>query len=207
MREVTIYDLGDPARRRTIYADSGDLRVATNRRDLDLTLFHGTIQTIPASDPAQLQRLFYTTSNFRVRDVLNSLDRSGATAGMKGDREMGVCEMQAQIDRAGEAQRAAQSDLRTLLVTAAREAVDGAAAAPAAPVATPAAAPGKGSPGLGRAYCGALGAAVTAFGGKPSPAGTAPTRTARRWAGSTRRGSSPPPSRACAPASTTAARR
>jgi lipopolysaccharide export system permease protein len=172
MREVTIYDLGDPARRRTIYADSGDLRVATNRRDLDLTLFDGTIQTIPANDPAQLQRLFYTTSNFRVRDVLNSLDRSGAAGGMKGDREMSVCEMQAQVDRAAADQRVARTDLSALLVTAAREAAHGASTAgPPPAVATPAA---RAEPraGLGRAYCGALGAAVTAFGGTLPPAGT-----------------------------------
>ncbi|CAA9360731.1 MAG: Lipopolysaccharide export system permease protein LptF, partial [uncultured Gemmatimonadaceae bacterium] len=125
LREVTIYDLGDPTRRRTIYADSGDLRVAANRRDLALTLYHGTIQTIPASDPAQLQRLFYATSNFRVRDVLNSLDRTGGSNGLKSDREMSVCEMEAQVERASRVERASEGELRATLAAAAREAASG----------------------------------------------------------------------------------
>jgi lipopolysaccharide export system permease protein len=168
MREVTIYDLGDPTRRRTIYADSGDLRVAPNRRDLALTLYSGTIQTIPASDPAQLQRLFYTTSNFRVRDVLNSLDRSGENAGMKGDREMSVCEMQDQVDRAGRVQGTAESDLRAMLVASVREATTG-RPQPARP-ARPAA---RTDLTLGRAYCGLLGAAVKATGRPLPPSATA----------------------------------
>jgi lipopolysaccharide export system permease protein len=164
LREVTIYDLGDPARRRTIYADSGDLRVATNRRDLALTLFHGTIQTIPASDPAQLQRLFYRTSNFRVRDVLNSLDRSGENAGMKGDREMSVCEMQGQVDRAAQEQHLAQAELRAMVAAAVAEAATG------RPQRTPAPVPSRETPAsLGRADCAALGAVVRLGGGSLPP--------------------------------------
>jgi lipopolysaccharide export system permease protein len=163
MREVTIYDLGDPARRRTIYADSGDLRVASNRRDLALTLYNGTIQTIPASDPAQLQRLFYTTSNFRVRDVLNSLDRSENGAGMKGDREMSVCEMQQQVESAGRVQSAAELELRAILLASVRQASSGRLQ----PLPTKPPTPAEPPLTLGRAYCGVLGAAIAATGQKP----------------------------------------
>ena len=163
LREVTIYDLGDPTRRRTIYADSGDLRVAANRRDLALTLYHGTIQTIPASDPAQLQRLFYSTSNFRVRDVLNSLDRTGGSNGLKSDREMSVCEMEAQVERASRVERASEGELRATLAAAAREAATGRIEATRPTRLRPSARRAS----LGRAYCVALGAAVRLGGGTP----------------------------------------
>ena len=41
MRDVVIYDLTDQTRRRTIYAETGKLLLAANRRDLELTLFDG----------------------------------------------------------------------------------------------------------------------------------------------------------------------
>ena len=56
MREVTIYDLGDAQRRRTIYADSGNMGLAPNASDLELTLWHGVMQEVQKTDPGQLQR-------------------------------------------------------------------------------------------------------------------------------------------------------
>lgn len=38
MREVTIYDVGDATRRRTVFADSGDMLMSPNQADLQLTL-------------------------------------------------------------------------------------------------------------------------------------------------------------------------
>jgi lipopolysaccharide export system permease protein len=43
MREVVIYDLGDPTRRRTIFADSGTMAL-TPSGDLALTLFDGSME-------------------------------------------------------------------------------------------------------------------------------------------------------------------
>jgi lipopolysaccharide export system permease protein len=61
MREVTIYDLGDPVRRRTIHADSGTLAMASDRRSLQLVLYDGFIQELPRNEPGQLQRIFATS--------------------------------------------------------------------------------------------------------------------------------------------------
>src|SRR6185312_3944673 len=47
IRDVTIYDVANPANRRTIYADSGTLAFATNRRDLVMHLFSGMMMTSP----------------------------------------------------------------------------------------------------------------------------------------------------------------
>jgi lipopolysaccharide export system permease protein len=89
---VTIYDLSDPVRRRTIYADSGKMELVSD--DLMLTLYSGSMQEVPKSDPTQLQRLFYDIDRVRVRNVVNSLSRTDSTNTYKGDREMSVCEMQ-----------------------------------------------------------------------------------------------------------------
>ena len=92
LKVVTIYDQSDPIRRRTIYADSGNMVLAGD--DLLLTLHDGEMQEIPRNNIGQLQRLFYDVDRIRVRNVANSLSRSDSTNTYKGDREMSVCEMQ-----------------------------------------------------------------------------------------------------------------
>jgi lipopolysaccharide export system permease protein len=98
MREVTIYDLSDPTRRRTIYADSGLLAMAPNQTDLVMTLYDGNMQDVPTDNPAQLQRLFFKTDEIVVRGVTNQF-RQNSGDDSKGQREMTVCEMQAQVDQ------------------------------------------------------------------------------------------------------------
>ncbi len=96
MRDVTIYDLSDATRRRTIYADSGNLALARNQSDLLMTLYHGTMQDVPVTNPAQLQRLFFNTDLITVKGVANQFQKSGE-AQSKGNREMSVCEMQHEV--------------------------------------------------------------------------------------------------------------
>jgi lipopolysaccharide export system permease protein len=154
MREVTIYDLGDPQRRRTIYADSGDMGLMPGGSDLQLTLWNGVIQEVQRQDPAQLQRLFYATNRIRVPGVGNSFEKSQSDD-YKGDREMSICEMQTQVARAAGERAAARRDLATALVGAVRLAATGATTAARAD--PPAKGDGPGF-GLARLYCGALAA-------------------------------------------------
>jgi lipopolysaccharide export system permease protein len=98
MRDVTIYDLSDPTRRRTIYADSGNMALAKNQSDLLMTLYHGTMQDVPVNNPSQLQRLFFTTDLITVKGVANQFQKSDAGQN-KGNREMSVCEMQREVRR------------------------------------------------------------------------------------------------------------
>jgi lipopolysaccharide export system permease protein len=151
MREVTIYDLSDPARRRTIYADSGDLALSPGERDLILTLYHGQMQEVPKSNPSQLQRLFYNVDYIRVRGVGNTFARDTSDT-YKSDREMSICEMQSTVNSSERDLRAAEGDLRQALVAAVRTATTGArlpSSQPTAPSDSP-------SAHLGRAYCGLL---------------------------------------------------
>ena len=94
IRDVTIYDVANPANRRTIYADSGTLAFATNRRDLVMHLFSGMMMTSPANRPSQLQRVYFTQDELKVRDVANSFQNIDADTASKGEREMSICEMQ-----------------------------------------------------------------------------------------------------------------
>jgi lipopolysaccharide export system permease protein len=92
MRDITIYDLGDATRRRTIYADSGNMAMSPNQSDLQLTLYSGTVQDVPTATPEQLQRLYFTTQLIRVPGVGNAFQKTQNDT-YKGEREMSVCEM------------------------------------------------------------------------------------------------------------------
>ena len=99
MREVTIYDMGDPTRRRTIYADSGNMNMTRGMTDLELRLYNGNTQDVPSATPEELQRLYFDVDVIRIRNVGNQFQKT-TTDSYKSDREMTVCEMQAAQDRA-----------------------------------------------------------------------------------------------------------
>ncbi|HUF66529.1 MAG TPA: LptF/LptG family permease [Gemmatimonadaceae bacterium] len=94
MREITIYDFADPSRRRTIFADSGDLAMSENQSDLLMTLHEGTLQDVPTDRAEQLQFLSFRTDRIRVRGVGNEFRKSESET-YKGEREMTLCEMAA----------------------------------------------------------------------------------------------------------------
>jgi len=98
MREVTIYDLSDPMRRRTIYADSGSMAFTEDGSDLQLVLYDGFMQEVPKDTPTQLQRLYFKTDLVRVPGVANAFERD-STDTYKSDREMTVCELQSEVAR------------------------------------------------------------------------------------------------------------
>ena len=119
LKLVKIYDLSDPVRRRTIYADSGKMELAGD--DLLLTLYSGVMQEVPKSDNTQLQRLFYDVDRIRIRAVANSLTRTDSTNTYKGDREMSVCEMQREFAAHELDFAVAKYSLEHALVSATRE--------------------------------------------------------------------------------------
>ena len=99
MREVTIYDVGDATRRRTVFADSGDMLMSPNHADLQLTLYSGNVQEVPTTTPDQLQRVYFHTEIIRVRNVGNEFQKT-QNDNFKGEREMSVCEMERNADEA-----------------------------------------------------------------------------------------------------------
>ncbi len=97
LQGVVIYDVTDPAHRRTIYADSGTLAFAENRTDLLMHLYDGWMVEVPTQHPEQMTRLFYKRDLLRVRNVTNTFQATDADSATKSDREMTVCEMQARF--------------------------------------------------------------------------------------------------------------
>ena len=110
MRDVTIYDLADPNRRRTIYADSGTLAFAANRRDLAMRLYTGVMILAPSDRAGQLNRIYYHEETLKVRDVTNVFQSIDADSASKSDREMSICEMQKGYQMAYNAVRRARFD-------------------------------------------------------------------------------------------------
>jgi lipopolysaccharide export system permease protein len=121
LRGVTIYDVGDQAERRVIYADSGLMAYAANQRDLTLQLHDGVVHEYRASEPTRFALTAFTTSAIRVRNVFDELERNTSDQ-IRGDREMSGCEMmdvvrEARVDRrraARERARLLHRDLREL---------------------------------------------------------------------------------------------
>jgi lipopolysaccharide export system permease protein len=116
MREVTIYDMADPTRRRTIFADSGNMGMSKNLTDLELTLYNGNMQDVPTANPDELQRLYFDVDLVRVRGVGNQFQKTTADS-YKSDREMTVCEMQAAQDKARADHEKARTDFLTKLAS------------------------------------------------------------------------------------------
>lgn len=112
MKDVAIYDQSDPTRRRSIYADSGVLAFAANHRDLMMDLYHGVMFGAQSSRPGQLDRLYYTKDRLKIGDVGNQFQESNADSVGKGEREMGVCEMQVEYMRAIANEQRAMHDLQ-----------------------------------------------------------------------------------------------
>ena len=159
MRDVTIYDLTDIMRRRTIYADSGELAFAANGKDLILTLYQGTTLEVPRGEPTQLQRAKFDRNFVRVENVANQLELT-RTDSYKSDREMTVCELQNDVARYTAEYLKARNDLRAALLEVTREALNGVPAktpdiSPTTLANFKSGAPAPRSPNasLGRVYC------------------------------------------------------
>jgi lipopolysaccharide export LptBFGC system permease protein LptF len=93
MSDVTIYDMSAPFARKTIYADSGDLAVTPDKKDLQLMLYDGYQQEIEGDTKRGLRRSYFRTQAVRVKDVTGGFEQT-ANDDWKGDREKSVCEMQ-----------------------------------------------------------------------------------------------------------------
>ena len=116
MREVTIYDMSDPTRRRTIFADSGNMGMSKGMTDLELTLYNGNTQDVPTNNADELQRLYFNVDLIRVRGVGNQFQKTTVDT-YKSDREMTVCEMQAAQDRARREHEIARKEFEKTLAS------------------------------------------------------------------------------------------
>jgi lipopolysaccharide export system permease protein len=93
LKDVAIYDLGQPEARRIIYADSGLIGYAPDGVDVRLRLWHGTIHEAKAASPDLFQVTDFLVNTIRVRDVGNQLEQRPDADAIRGDREMSTCEL------------------------------------------------------------------------------------------------------------------
>ncbi|MBI3082097.1 MAG: LptF/LptG family permease, partial [Gemmatimonadetes bacterium] len=93
LRDVTIYDLADQERKRIIYADSGYMGLSPNQEVLYLALYDGTMHELSRTDAKTFQQVEFQRNVIRVQGVGNLFTRTQEDD-YKGDREMGVCEME-----------------------------------------------------------------------------------------------------------------
>jgi lipopolysaccharide export system permease protein len=97
LRDVTIYDMSDPARGRTIYADSGTMAFDAARTDLLLTLYDGHLREIDFREPASFQRVAFERQLLQMPGVGNELERQ-SESGYRDERAMTIGMMHARID-------------------------------------------------------------------------------------------------------------
>src|SRR6266511_1392324 len=97
--DVTIYDLGDPERRRIILADSGRMAYTPGGTDLYLTLRDGEVHEVKRADAEHFNRTFYAVNRIKVAGVSNTFEQTQNDE-YRGDREMTICAMQEVVGRA-----------------------------------------------------------------------------------------------------------
>lgn len=99
LEDVTIFDLSDHNRKRVIYADSAYMAFDEAQEDLYLTLYHGTMHDTDRANEDAFQTVTFNKDIVRVEGVAGNFTRT-LNDQYKGDREMGVCEMDSVITRA-----------------------------------------------------------------------------------------------------------
>ncbi len=93
MHDVTLYDLTNQDQRRIIYADSGRMGFAPNQEDLHLLLYDGSIHEYDRADLRTFQQTAFGQNEIVVRGVGSEFVRREEDD-YRGDREMGICELE-----------------------------------------------------------------------------------------------------------------
>ncbi|MBI4408094.1 MAG: LptF/LptG family permease [Gemmatimonadetes bacterium] len=116
LQDVVIYDLSEPGRDRSVYADSGRMAFNRERTDLFLTLYDGWIHDVKGGEPEQFQRVFFDRQLIRIRDIGNELERT-LESGYRSDREMSLDMLAAEV-------AAGRRELRDVRTQAAQHSVE-----------------------------------------------------------------------------------
>lgn len=132
MWDVQIYDVTNATRMRTIFADSGRAMFSANGSDMIMQLYDGHTREVASDAPASFRRVYFQRQVFGIPGISNQLTRNDRPDGYRGDREMTVGMLQAQIDTLARQRRDAVKELRQTALTDLEFAVTGKAAAPGA---------------------------------------------------------------------------
>ena len=98
MWDITIYDLSDTRKARTVYADSGRMSMNAAQTDMMLTLYDGVIVDVAEQEQQELNRIFFQLQKVELKGVGTQLSRSDSES--RTDREMSIAMLQSGIDSA-----------------------------------------------------------------------------------------------------------
>ena len=88
LEDVTIYDVSDVTRARTIYADSGSMAFNQEQTDLYLTLYDGVVYETTTQRRGALQRTEFGSQIIPIRGIADVLERSDFDS--RSDRELSI---------------------------------------------------------------------------------------------------------------------
>jgi lipopolysaccharide export system permease protein len=112
MWDVQIFDVSDPGTLHTVFADSGRASFSGNGTDMLLQLFDGHTREVSAGEPENFRRIYFKKQIFGIPDIGNDLQRNDRPDGFRGDREMTIGMLQAQIDTIARQRRQEAATLR-----------------------------------------------------------------------------------------------
>ncbi|HEU4884240.1 MAG TPA: LptF/LptG family permease [Longimicrobium sp.] len=112
MWDVQMFDVSNPSTLHTVYADSGRAAFSGNGTDMILQLYDGHTREVSSAEPGTFRRMYFKKQVFGVPDVGNQLQRNDRPDGYRGDREMTIGMLQAQIDTLAGQRRDESRDLR-----------------------------------------------------------------------------------------------
>jgi lipopolysaccharide export system permease protein len=117
MWDVQIFDVSDPGTLHTVFADSGHAAFSANGTDMVLQLFDGHTREVSAGQPETFRRIYFQKQIFGIPGIGNQLQRNDRPDGFRGDREMSIGMLQAQIDTLSRQRRDETRTLRQNALT------------------------------------------------------------------------------------------
>ena len=124
LRDVAIYDMSDPGKSRTIYADSGRMAFNGDRTDLFLDLRAGWVNEGDVMDQSQFSRTFFHDYRLRIAGVGNKLEHT--TDSYRGDREMTIAMLERNIRAKTREVNAVYANVDTVVAKGLRQTTAGA---------------------------------------------------------------------------------
>jgi lipopolysaccharide export system permease protein len=88
--DVSIYDVSNQAKLRSIYADSRVAQFNRARADMVLTLWHGHMREVPLQDPRTFRKMVFDQQRFGIPGIGTSFNLGNQNESYRGDREMTI---------------------------------------------------------------------------------------------------------------------
>jgi lipopolysaccharide export system permease protein len=123
MWDVVIYDLSNSRKARTVYADSGNMRMNEPRTDMMLTLYDGYVHEVDEYAQAELQRVRFAEQRIELRGVGTELRRTQDS--YRTDREMTIAMLKQVVDSARSELATVEAQARRLQETNIQAVLDG----------------------------------------------------------------------------------